>query len=92
MGNKCSIGTETAPFQCTGYQGQHRWRILHETVAEIECDTCRDHAVKLMSGLHDHVNSGLGEEIYDHANYRSFVKEVNHVFESCVAKGKCRPL
>lgn len=90
MGNKCSIETERCGFSCTGYDGSHRWKILHDTVDKIECDTCREHAKSLMSGLHDHVNAGLGEKIFDLKNYKKFVDEVNCVYQSCVNEGRCK--
>ena len=62
---------------------------MHHIVDGIECDSCRDHAKKAFSGFHDHVNAGLGEPIYDKANYHRFVKEVQCVFESCKAAGRC---
>lgn len=92
MGNKCSTATETCGYTCTGYDGSHRWKQIHEIVQGIECDTCRDHAVKDMSAFHDIVNAGLGEELYDPNNLHRFVKQVNCVYERCVSEGKCKPL
>ena len=89
MGNKCTIASESCGFQCTGYDGAHRWKKLHAIVEGIECDTCRDHAVQMMKGLHDHVNAGLGEPIFDKKNYKAFVDEVACVHKSCVAAGRC---
>jgi len=90
MGNKCSIGSESCGFMCTGYDGSHRWRDLHKIVSEIECDSCREHAKDLMSGLHDHVNAGLAEDIYDEKNYLKFADEVACVKAAyCKRSGRC---
>lgn len=82
MGKSCSIETESCGFKCTGYDGSHIWKKLHDLVKGVECDTCREHAIKLMSGLHDHVNAGLGEKMYDEKNYEKFVNEVICVHDS----------
>ena len=89
MGKTCNINTETCGFQCTGYDGSHRWKEIHKIVEDIECDTCREHAVSMMKGVHDHVNAGLGEKIFDKKNYSAFVTEVNCVFAACKARGDC---
>lgn len=89
MGNTCSISTETCGYSCTGYQGQHRWKQLHKIVSEIECETCRDHAVKDMSAFHDLVTVGLGEPAYDKKNLKRYVEQVNCVYSACKARGDC---
>ena len=90
MGNKCSTATEACGFQCTGYDGSHRWKEMHKIVDGIECETCRSHAVPSFSGYHDHVNAGLGEDVYDHENYMKFCDEVACVRHAyCKRSGKC---
>ena len=46
----------------TGYDGSLHWKILHDEVKKIECEYCRDKAIKLMRGVHDSVNVHLGKE------------------------------
>ena len=92
MGNTCSIASETCGFQCTNYSGAHVWKKLHAAVESIECGQCQEHAVKMMKGLHDTVNAGLGEKIYDKKNFRQFVNEVNCVYNACVERGHCDAL
>lgn len=89
MGKTCSVHTESCGFQCTGYDGSHRWKEMHAIVDGIECETCRDHAVKAFSGFHDFVNAGLGEEIYDKANFEHFVNEVKCAYDTCKRSGRC---
>lgn len=89
MGNRCTIATESCGFQCTGYDGSHRWAEMHAIVDGIECGTCRDHAKKSFSGFHDFINAGLGEKIYDKQNFKQFVHEVNCAYDSCKARGDC---
>ena len=62
---------------------------MHHIVEGIECETCRDHAVKAFSGFHDFINAGLGEEIYDRRNFKQFVDEVQCAYNSCKAAGRC---
>lgn len=90
MGNTCSLSTEVCGFQCTGYSGSHVWKKWHADAESIECGQCQDHAVKMMKGLHDHVNAGLGEKVFDHDNYIKFADEVACVKSSyCKRTGKC---
>lgn len=89
MGNACNIETESCGYSCTGYNGSHRWKQLHKIVDEIECETCREHAVKDMSAFHDIVNAGLGEKIYDKNNLKRYVEQVNCVYDRCSKEGRC---
>ena len=43
-----------------------------------------------MSGFHDFVNIGLGEKPFDEKNFKKFVKEVNCVYDTCLAQGRCK--
>lgn len=55
----------------------------------IECETCRDHAVKDESAYHDIVNAGLGQPIHDKKNLARYVDEINCVYSSCQKRGDC---
>lgn len=85
----CSIEGERCGFACTGYDGSAQWAKMHKTAEEIPCDSCRDHATKLMKGVHDHVNAGLGKPVFDRKNYAEFADEVACVYASCVKEGRC---
>lgn len=88
---ECSIEGERANFRCTGYDGSDVWSKIHKLAESIPCDTCREHAVPLMEGVHDHVNVGLGKQPHDERNYQNFVDEVLKVSnEYCEQTGKCR--
>ena len=45
----------------TGYQGQHIWKKLNDTVREIDCEFCRDKGIKMINGMHDSINIHLGK-------------------------------
>ncbi len=61
---KCTVvkGNFGKNLEYTGYDGSHSWKNLHNEVKEIECDYCKDKAIKLMRGLHDTVNIHLGKK------------------------------
>ena len=77
---------EACGFRCTGYEGKEVWKKLHQLPKEIDCEECSGHADMLFRGIHDHVNAGLGKEIYDEENYRKFVDEV---MCTCKKRGFC---
>ena len=57
---------------------------LHNTVSAIEtdgCPSCGEHAVKLMSFLHDLVNVDLDKPIYDPKNVLGFEGLTTKLFE-----------
>lgn len=86
---QCSIEGERCGFLCTGYDGSEQWKKIHRAAEEIPCETCKDHAVKLVKGLHDVVNVGLGKKAFDSDNLDEFVNEVNCVYNSCKKEGRC---
>lgn len=87
---ECEISGERCGFRCTGYDGSHKWRQLHEIVESIECEECRDHAVKLMRALHDHVNVGLGKPAFDEENYLQVLDELVCARDSYCRDGHCQ--
>ena len=89
MTNTCTIQKETCGFKCTGYEGGKVWTARMKETKKIECETCRDHAVKDESGYHDHVNTGLGQKPHNLSNYKRYVIEVKCVFDECIKSGRC---
>lgn len=88
---ECNIQGERGPFRCTGYDGRDVWEKIHGALESIPCETCREHAVPLGEGLHDHVNVGLGKEPHDERTYLNFVDEVVQVHnEYCSQTGRCK--
>jgi len=87
--NTCTIKDETCGFKCTAFEGADVWKKRMDITKKIECDVCRDHAVKNEKGIHDHVSVGLGKKPFDKNNYTNFVKEVNCVFDTCKKSGRC---
>jgi len=90
MGNKCTTATESCGFQCTNYDGSDIWAERMAITEKISCDTCRPHAIANESGYHDHVNAGIGDDVYDEKNYLRFADEVACVKKSyCQRTGRC---
>lgn len=77
----CSTKKQAPNFTCTGYDGSSIWQELHKIHEKIDCGHCADHAKFLMTAIHDHVNAGLGKQVFDSKNYHWFVKEVNSTFD-----------
>jgi len=68
------------PYEC----GPSWWRILHNTVSAIEtdgCPSCGEHAVKLMSFLHDLVNVDLDKPVYNPENVLGFEQLTKKLFK-----------
>ncbi len=86
---ECQIKGERCGFLCTGFDGSKTWEIIHKAAQDIECDSCRDHGMKMVSGLHDFVNVGLGKPAHDPANFREFALEVECALKSCTNEGLC---
>ena len=60
------------------------WKILHNTVDAIYtdgCSSCGEHAIKLMSFMHDLVNVDLDKKVYDPKNVLGFKKLVEKTFK-----------
>ena len=49
--------------------GESWWAALEGVVNAINCPTCREGGVMLLSGMHDLINHSLGKEIYDPPNF-----------------------
>ena len=97
MGKKCSIKAELCKgFQCTGFDGmlpdgKNAWKEIENVVKKIPCDSCKDDGLKRISGLHDIVNLGIGEQKkpFNPSNLKQFVSDVNCVYDKCKARGDC---
>jgi len=76
---ECSISGERCGGLCTGFDGSHIWKKIHDAVNTIECETCHDEGQKVLSFAHDLVNLRLGKPAYDLKNFKEFVKIVNCV-------------
>ena len=95
MGKSCSIESETCGFKCTAWDGvlengKSAWKEIDKVIESIPCDTCKEHAKPVMSGVHDLVNVGLGEKPFDEKNFKKFVNEVNCVYDKCKEDGRCK--
>ena len=96
MGIKCNIESEACGFRCTGFDGklangQNAWKKLESVVKEIPCESCRDDGLKRLSGMHDMVNLGLGEQKkpFDAKNFKKFKDDLDCVYAKCKARGDC---
>lgn len=89
MKQACTLAGERCGFQCTGYDGQRIWEKRMKITESIKCKTCKIHAVKNESAVHDHTSVGLGKKPYDLKNYKRFIQEVNCVYEACKKDGRC---
>lgn len=76
---ECDLKNEICGFSCTGFEGKKIWQELEKTVKKIDCESCREHAVKLISFLHDVVNGGLGKPLYNEKNFNQIFNEINCV-------------
>ena len=87
---ECHLKNEVCGSRCTGYDGKEVWKEIHAIPKKIDCESCSDHAGKLFTGLHDHVNAGLGKPVYNLTNYKKFVDEINCTFAKCKDSGNCK--
>ena len=78
---ECNLKNEICGFSCTGFDGTKIWDELTKSVKKIDCESCREHALNLISFLHDHVNGGLGKSLFNSKNYSNAVKEINCVYD-----------
>ena len=76
----CNLKNEMCGFSCTGFEGKEIWKELEKTVKKIECESCRDHAEKLISFIHDLVNAGLGKPLFNERNFNKIHSEIDCVF------------
>lgn len=86
---ECHMSKETCTFRCTGYDGGHVWKKIHDAAESIECEECRVHGKQLMSGVHDLVNVGLGKNPHDAGNFKKFADEVKCALDRCTKDGRC---
>jgi len=86
---ECIMQNETCGFSCTGFDGSHIWDQRMKITKTIECEVCRDHAVKNEIAFHDLTNLGLGKQAHDKSNWNRFVKEVNCVDGTCKKDQRC---
>lgn len=86
---ECHLKNESCGFRCTGYDGSHVWRKIHQAAESIECEECRIHGTDLMKFAHDIVNAGLGKPVYDKDNFHKMLHEANCAANSCKLNGKC---
>jgi hypothetical protein len=76
---ECDLKNEICGFSCTGFEGGQVWKELEKAVNKIDCESCREHAERLISFIHDHVNAGLGKPLFNAKNYHDIVSEINCV-------------
>ena len=86
---ECEIKGEKCGFKCTGWDGSDTWAKLHKEVKNIGCETCQDHAIKDMSGLHYYVSLGLGKMAHDPENFKEFAENVACVLKTCQDEKRC---
>jgi len=86
---ECTIKGANSGFDCTGYDGKHIWKKLHDLPKEIDCENCADHATLEFNGLHDHVNLGLGKSTFNKPKYEEWYNEVIAVHTKCKIDGRC---
>jgi len=86
---ECQASKEQCGFRCTGYSGEEIWKKIHAIPKEIECEECADHTEKILNGVHDLVNAGLGKQTFDKKNFNQFADEVQCVRDICRADGRC---
>jgi len=89
MSVQCDLKNENCGFQCTGYEGGHVWKKIHDAAKSIECDACREHGQSLMNFAHDVVNLGLGKKAHDKKNFLAMVNQVNCIASKCALDGRC---
>ena len=56
--------------------GPYTWSALHHLVQTFPCDTCARHGGRLLRGLHDLVNVGLGKPLFAPRDFKFLVQEV----------------
>ena len=77
---ECNLKNEICGFQCTGFKGGKVWKKFMEIAKQdIDCEHCRDEAMKLLSFLWDFSHGGLGTELYDKSNFLEVAKRVKCV-------------
>lgn len=80
----CNLKNESCGWKCTGYEGSHIWKAIRDSVNKIECETCKEDGLKLVSFMQDVVHVGLGLPIFDKKNFESMSKRL----ECIISKSK----
>ncbi len=86
---ECDLKNENCGFSCTGYNGKHIWKKIHDAADSIECEACREHGKNLLYFAHDVVNLGLGKNAHDKKNFLTMVNQVNCIASKCAIDGRC---
>jgi len=82
----CEIKGELCGGKCTGYDGSKIWEKRMKINEGIECETCRDEAIKLEKFSHDIVNARIGKKIFDKPNFKKHVQIIKCL---CDKMGVC---
>lgn len=83
----CTIGSECGcGFKNTGMKYPEVWDEIAATIeTKVSCEECKDHGLKQVSGLRDHVKIGIGGKPHNPKNYETFAKEVICVYERYIS-------
>jgi hypothetical protein len=65
------------------------WGLLHDTVQNIPCSTCRDEAISLMKAMHDLVTYYVhpGRKLFDEANFLEIAERYSAAAKHLKAEG-----
>ena len=83
---ECNMAQEVCGFSCTGFEGKKIWQELERTVKKIDCETCRDHALELVSFWHDVVNAGLGKPLFNEKNFNKIYNQIQCVYNKTLGE------
>ena len=94
----CSTKKEIKPFQCTGSDESHIWKMFHDKDGHVgplmdkfNCGTCQKHGHDLFLGLHSMVSLGIGKNLQKESwkkNFSKFRNEVNRVYDHAKKDGR----
>lgn len=59
--------------------GNRAWKMIHGTIDNYPCETCREPGHKLVNGLHDVVGVSLGKKIFDPESLAFLIEAVHFV-------------
>ena len=77
VGDECGCG-----FKNTGADYSEVWDEFSSIIErKIDCEECKDHGLRGVSGYRDHVKVGIGGKPHSPKNYEEFANEVICVFE-----------
>ena len=86
---ECNQKNVVHGWNCTGFDGSRQWKLIHDVPKSIDCEECAEHADFEFKGLHDHVNVGLGKQVFDSHVYNKWVHEVIETNRACKKEGRC---